>query len=296
MLLNAVWAVPEELKLSNLEDRTILVDTKASNYAEVSAWGEPGIYSPAELDEPQLLSETEGDHTRFIALNDKPLLLEFWDTTNERRFVLRWDGIGWCMNTDEDFPETQTLSTLRTIDVEHLYSSVLNKMGLSHLTPAMVRGRNVHIEIVNRSDFGIFQIRGDAFYYRDTLSNNVNYTVDKETIPDIDELDMIQCVSKNGGNEDTVYVFYNEDEIKDIIRCLCQLQDKDAEFEYTADPNNPSTDIVDMRWDVKTRVAHDGLTSHIYLLQHVSEEDYIIRLFINMERFYPEFAPYLVQP
>ncbi len=289
MLLNAIWQVPEELRIHNLTDRTIVIDSAKSGYADCEVWGAIDQYTQRETEDIWLLRETDGEQTRLIAIGDRPLVVEFWDTVMEIPFVLNWDGIGWSRGEEIDMRDLNDWLPLTTVDVESLAANVCQDLGLSHVDASFLRDNTVQIEFIERENINKFDVDGQHIYYHSCDSKELQYTADSNTLPPIEELDLIHCVDSDKRHHNSIIFIYDDEDgpMKPLLRVM-----RDGSLDFT-NYENPTDDIVDMRNLVKSAIAHDGLVGHLYFIRHTNERGTIHRLFINMERFYPELAPFL---
>lgn len=292
MLLNAIWKVPEENEIETLSNRSISVDLQDNRYGECEIWGKVEFYPHmAERDTPVLLRQRFDNHDCLIAMVDTPFTIEYWDTLSDERFNLRWDGQEWWRDKANDFSEDDHWTTLRSVDVETMISNVCNKLGLPHLSATMVRDRRLFIELVDRSDVSNLSLDEGHYYYRDSESNDIKYTMDVKELPDVAEIDVLQFVDPATPNNDYIKILFDEDlPLELVIGKISKLK----ESNLIGVLKSNSDDIIDARELVKHAITDDEVPCYFYVVHCIGKLHTSHRIFINMAEFYPKEAPYLV--
>lgn len=295
MLLNVVWATHKDRLIGDIEDRRITIETKGTDFVELSILGETAIWSGYEK-EPTLIRETRNNSVTLTAMTDKPFSVEILDTSDESVRLISWDGIGWMLEDHDKVDEHDGWIDLCSLDSESLVMCMAISIGLGHLTTNTIRDTNVFVELIPHEDFENHHIRGDHFFYRDDDHKETQYTMECNDIPPIEELDMLHCFDTYREDDKlnynhlntTIYVFFDKEE--GVYKALnCCFGDG---WDVTS-LTSTSDDIVDMKEDVKLAIENDHLTSHFYIVSYVSENKSLTRLFINMERFFPLETPYM---
>ena len=293
MLLNAIWTTREDLRV-DLEGRTMVIDSAGYAFADAGAWGRITDFTPTEAEEPMVLRETLEDQVRLTVMTEKPLRIEVWDTDAETAFNMNWTGNSWNISegaNDEEDDEKNWLS-LVTTDIEVCTSWACQKMGMGFISPAAIRNGKFQIELIERDKFSYLSLSGEHVHYHSTDSKNFVYkfVTDHSSLPPIEELNAIYTTGSGDTSDNVVYVIYDDED--GPLPALARIFPDKGDLNITT-YSNPSDDIVDMRWLVKTAIENDGLTSHLYLIYHDGDEGRKWRLFINMEEFFPKQARYL---
>lgn len=289
MLLNALWKVPDECRIHDLDNRTVVIDAHNGTYGDASVWGRIEHFSNTEADTPCVLREVDGDQIRLVALVDKPLKVEVWDSDNDEVFGLDWDGIGWSRGKaldEKDFNDSWL--AIAVADVENLVRNACLDLGFNYLDGSSLRSGTYQIELIERPNFSMLSICGRHVLYHGLDDTQFTYTVDHSTVPPIEELNAIQC-PEEGIQHNTIYVLYDEEDgpLASLNRIF-----KRNQMDVTTYAND-SDDIVDMKNFALTAIETDGLVGHIYLIYCDTPHGRTYQLFINMERFEPTLAPYL---
>lgn len=290
MILNTIWQVPEDLKLSDLTERTIRVD---SSFGDGLAWGLLEDFDK-DYKEIDILRVSNEDGTLIISMTDLPFLIEVWNTFDDVWLQLNWTGKEWLVTEmDEEF-ESDQHTELLTRDVEKLAWSVCQKLGLTHLTVSQICDRDVMIELINRNLFSKLSLVQGNYFYRDLNSDEFKYERDLANLPPIDEIDVLHYMGDSSkGKDDFIYIFYDDDLPVEIVLASLMTKKEPLTLEII---KSDSTDIIDCINLVKDDIefTEEEKLSNFYVVETEEDNNKKYRLFFNMSSFYPTEAPYLI--